>query len=65
MLTGFRDKSLETQIKARGGSIASSASSKVFIVLVPSMDADTSKAEEAREKGLTLMTPDIFTKKYL
>lgn len=65
LLTGFRDKSLETQIKARGGSIASSASSKVFIVLVPSMDADTSKAEEAREKGLTLMTPDIFTKKYL
>ena len=65
LLTGFRDKSLETQIKAHGGSIASSVSSKVFIVLVPSMEADTSKAEEAREKGLTLMTPDIFTKKYL
>ena len=65
LLTGFRDKSLETQIKAHGGSIASSVSSKVFIVLVTSMEADTSKAEEAREKGLTLMTPDIFTKKYL
>ena len=45
--------------------MASSASSKVFVVLVPTMDADTGKAEEAREKGLTLMTPDAFTKKYL
>ena len=42
LLTGFRDKALETEIKARGGKISSSASSKVFIVLVPSLDADTS-----------------------
>ena len=40
-------------------------SSKVFIVLVPTMDADTSKANEARKKKLTLMTPEVFTKKYL
>ena len=39
--------------------------SKVFIVLVPTMDADTSKANEARKKKLTLMTPEVFTKKYL
>jgi len=65
LLTGFRDKSLETKIKTHGGTMASSASSKVFVVLVPTMDADTGKAEEAREKGLTLMTPDAFTKKYL
>ena len=65
LLTGFRDKALETEIKARGGKISSSASSKVFIVLVPSIDADTSKANEARKKNLTLMTPEVFTKKYL
>ena len=65
LLTGFRDKALETEIKARGGKISSSASSKVFIVLVPTMDADTSKANEARKKNLTLMTPEAFTKKYL
>jgi len=65
LLTGFRDKALETEIKARGGKISSSASSKVFIVLVPTMDADTSKANEARRKKLTLMTPEAFTKKYL
>ena len=65
LLTGFRDKALETEIKARGGKISGSASSKVFIVLVPTMDADTSKANEARKKKLTLMTPEIFTKKYL
>lgn len=65
LLTGFRDKALETEIKARGGKISSSASSKVFIVLIPTMDADTSKANEARRKKLTLMTPEVFTKKYL
>ena len=65
LLTGFRDKALETEIKARGGKISTSASSKVFIVLVPSLDADTSKANEARKKNLTLMTPEAFTKKYL
>ena len=65
LLTGFRDKALETEIKARGGKISSSASSKVFIVLVPSLDADTSKANEARKKNLTLITPETFTKKYL
>ena len=65
LLTGFRDKGLETQIKALGGKIASSVSSKLFVVLVPTMDADTGKAEEARKKKLTLMTPEAFTKKYL
>ena len=65
LLTGFRDKALETQIKALGGKIASSVSSKLFVVLVPTMDADTGKAEEARKKKLTLMTPEAFTKKYL
>ena len=65
LLTGFRDKALETEIKARGGKISTSASNKVFIVLVPSLDADTSKANEARKKNLTLMTPKAFTKKYL
>jgi len=65
LLTGFRDKALETQIKALGGKIATGVSSKLFVVLVPTMDADTSKAEEARKKKLTLMTPEAFTKKYL
>jgi len=63
--TGFRDKGLETQIKAHGGKIATGVSSKLFVVLVPTMDADTSKADEARKKKLTLMTPEAFTKKYL
>jgi DNA ligase (NAD+) len=65
LLTGFRDKGLETQIKALGCKIATGVSSKLFVVLVPTMDADTSKAGEARKKKLTLMTPAAFTKKYL
>lgn len=64
LMTGFRDKDLIKQIKSVGGTMSSSASSKVFIVLVPSMDSDTGKAEEARNKKLTLMTPDVFKAKY-
>jgi NAD-dependent DNA ligase/DNA polymerase/3'-5' exonuclease PolX len=65
LLTGFRDKALETKIKSHGGKIASSVSSKLLVVLVPSMDADTGKAKEAREKKFPMMTPAAFTKKYL
>ena len=64
LMTGFRNKALIKKIKAVGGTIATNASSKVFIVLVPTMDSDTGKAEEARLKKLTLMTPEIFQKKY-
>jgi len=65
LLTGFRDKDLETKIKSHGGKIASSVSSKLLVVLVPSMDADTGKAEEARKKKFPMMTPAAFIKKYL
>jgi DNA ligase (NAD+) len=65
LLTGFRDKELETQIKARGGKLAGSVSSKLFIVLVPSMDANTGKIQQARKKKIKMMMPDEFIKKYL
>ena len=65
LLTGFRDASLETRIKEHGGKVVTSVSSKVFIVLVPSLDANTGKAKTAREKGITLMTAQTFTEKYL
>ena len=65
LMTGFRDKALETNIKARGGKMVKGVSQGLFVVLVPTMDSDTGKAEEAREKKLTLMTPAAFTKKYL
>jgi len=65
LMTGFRDKALETAIKAKGGKMTKSVSQNIFVVLVPTMDSDTGKAEEAREKKLTLMIPAAFTKKYL
>ena len=65
LLTGFRDKELETKIKSHGGKIATSVSNKLFMVLVPSIDANTSKIEKARKKKLKITTPDIFIKKYL
>lgn len=65
LLTGFRDSNLETQIKLQGGIISTGVSKKLFVVIVPSMDADTSKVKEARKKKLRIITADAFIKKYL
>lgn len=65
LLTGFRNKELERNIKAKGGKIGSSVSKKTFIVLVKDLDEDTGKAMKAKELGITMMLPDEFEKKYL
>ena len=65
VITGFRDKPLQEAIVKAGGVIASSVSSSTFAVLVKDKDEDTGKAEQARQKGIPLMTPSEFTTKYL
>jgi NAD-dependent DNA ligase len=65
LMTGFRDKNLEIQIKKKGGKIATSVSKKLFVVIVPNMDIETSKIKDARKKKLRIITADAFIKKYL
>ena len=64
-MTGFRDENLEIQIKRKGGKIATSVSKKLFVVIVPNMDIETSKIKDARKKKLRIITADAFIKKYL
>jgi len=64
IMTGFRDKNLEEQIKSAGAKIGSSVSKNTFVVIVKNLEEDTSKASDAKKLGVTLITVDEFNKKY-
>ena len=64
VMTGFRDKDLESKLKSLGAKISSSVSKNTFIVLVKTMDEDTGKVADARKLGITIMTPAIFLDKF-
>jgi len=65
VMTGFRDTQIQEDIKNVGAKLGSSVSKNTFIVLVKDKDEDTGKAADARKLGVTLMTPEEFSKKYL
>ena len=64
VMTGFRDKGLEAEIKKVGGKVGSSVSKKTFAVVVKTLDEDTGKAEKARDLGVPLITVDDFRVTY-
>jgi NAD-dependent DNA ligase len=65
VMTGFRDAQIQEDIKNVGAKLGSSVSKNTFIVLVKDKEDDTGKAADARKLGVTLMTPEEFSKKYL
>jgi len=65
IMTGFRDAQIQEAIKNVGAKLGSSVSKNTFIVLVKDKDEDTGKAADARKLGVTLMTPEEFSQKYL
>jgi NAD-dependent DNA ligase len=64
IITGFRDKNLEEQIKSAGAKIGSNVSKNTFIVIVKNLEEDTSKASDAKKLGVPLITLEDFSKKY-
>ena len=64
VMTGFRDKNLETKLEEIGAELGTSISKNVFVVLVKDLDETTGKAEKARQLGIPLMTPEDFKSKY-
>ena len=67
VMTGFRDASLQEEIKKVGATLGSSVSKNTFVVLVKDseVDQDSGKANEAKKLGIPIMTRDEFVKKYL
>ena len=63
--TGFRDKSLETQIAQNGGKVGSGVNSKTTILLVSSLSDTSSKVKTARAMGsVKIFTPDKFKARF-
>ena len=60
VFTGFRDKTLEEQLKAHGAKLGSSVSKNTFIVLTKDPLDETGKVLEAKKLGITIMTPEEF-----
>jgi len=64
VITGFRDKKLEENIKTFGIIISNSINSKTDLVLVKNKNQDTTKAIRAKELKLPILTLKEFTNKY-
>ena len=64
VMTGFRNKEIEQQIKNMGAKLGSSVSKNTFLVLVKNLDEDTGKALDAKNLGIKMMTPEDFIGMY-
>jgi NAD-dependent DNA ligase len=56
LFTGFRDKSLEKLIEAKGGKVASSVSSKLTYLVAADPNEASGKLTKARQLGTTIIT---------
>jgi len=65
LMTGFRDKDLETNILDVGGKLASSVSKNTFAVIVKDLDEASVKVETAKKLGIDVLTRDDFIEKYI
>jgi hypothetical protein len=61
-MTGFRDKDVEAQAKARGFLVAPTFSTKVTHLLVPDGTPlkESEKTKAARAKGIPILTRSAF-----
>jgi NAD-dependent DNA ligase len=64
IMTGFRDKNLEEQIKNAGAKLGSSVSKNTYLVIVKKLEEDTTKATDAKKLGIPLISLEDFNKKY-
>ena len=62
--TGFRDASLEEYIKSQGGEVTNGVTAKTTILLAKDADSGSAKIQKARDKGVAVLTPDQFKRKY-
>ena len=65
VFSGFRNKEMEEQIEARGGSVVSSVSKNTAGVVTNNKNLTTGKIGKAKTLGVPIYTPEEFIKKYL
>ena len=54
VFSGFRDETLEKEIKKNGGNVSGSVSKKTDIVLVKNSEKETTKTKKAKELGILI-----------
>jgi DNA ligase (NAD+) len=64
VMTGFRDKDLHAKIESLGGKVGSSVSSKTTHLLTLDPTNLTTKLKAAKDKGVTIMSPEQFKDMY-
>lgn len=58
LFSGFRDKTLEAKIEAKGGKISTSVSSKLKYLVVKDKSDTTSKIQKAKELGVNIISKE-------
>jgi NAD-dependent DNA ligase len=65
VLTGTRDKDIIEFLKKIGATQGANVSKNTFLVVAPSKEEDTGKAEEARKLNIPIISVDDFKQTYL
>jgi NAD-dependent DNA ligase len=65
VMTGFRDKNIETYLKGIGSKIGSSISKNTHLVIVKNMEEDTTKTLDAKKLNIQVITLETFKQMYL
>jgi NAD-dependent DNA ligase len=65
VFSGFRDKNLEAQVKARNGRVATSVSGNTSMVVMKDIRDVKGKASEALQRGIPLISKEDFINRYL
>jgi NAD-dependent DNA ligase len=64
VFSGVRNKKLEEKIESRGGSVATSVSSKTTVVITNDKEQTTGKIQKAKNLNIPIFTIEQFEEKY-
>ena len=65
VMSGTRDKELESELKKYGANLGSSVSSNTFALITPDVESATGKVASAKKHNVGIFTPIAFREKYL
>ena len=64
VMSGVRDKELESKLKTVGAKTSSSVTSNTFMVITPDVNSDTGKVVSAKKLSIPVKTPEQFVREY-
>jgi NAD-dependent DNA ligase len=64
VMTGFRDKSMESKLNEVGAKVGAAVNKNTFVVIVKDKTETTVKIEQAKKLGISIMEIDEFMNQY-